>query len=155
MARDFVRSFPLGLLVLLSVFSPRANATLGESVDTIEADRTVYSAMKRGTRSADHYTVHSIDSGGTVIREYVSPSGTVFGVAWTGYSHPELAHLLGSYYAEYQTADRETERKLGSRRRAVTGAHVVVEKWGHMRNLQGRAYDPSLIPSGVNANEIQ
>jgi len=32
---------------------------------------------------------------------------------------------------------------------------VVVEKWGNMRNLQGRAYAPALIPPGVSIDEIK
>jgi hypothetical protein len=33
--------------------------------------------------------------------------------------------------------------------------NVVVEKWGHMRNLQGRAYAPALMPQGVSVDEIR
>ena len=38
--------------------------------------------------------------------------------------------------------------------RAVRGQRVVVERWGHMRSLHGRAYDPALFPAGVKIDEI-
>jgi hypothetical protein len=46
-------------------------------------------------------------------------------------------------------------RQPGRRHVTVKTDSVVVEKWGHMRNLQGRAYAPALIPKGVNVDEIK
>jgi hypothetical protein len=91
----------------------------------------------------------------TVVREYVSTSGVVFGIAWNGLIHPNLTQLLGSYAGEYQEALLQTPRIKGSRHLQVKTSGVVVEKWGHMRNLQGRAYVPSLIPPGVRVDEIK
>jgi len=45
--------------------------------------------------------------------------------------------------------------KPGRRHVQVKTDGVVVEKWGHMRNMQGRAYAPALIPKGVNVDEIK
>ena len=38
---------------------------------------------------------------GTVVREYVSPDGKVFGVAWRGAFLPDFQQILGSYYGEF------------------------------------------------------
>jgi hypothetical protein len=60
---------------------------------------------------------------------------------------------LGSYASEYQAALKKVQRKPGSKRRQVVKTdRVVVEKWGHMRNLQGRAYAPALLPSGLSSD---
>jgi len=101
------------------------------------------------------YTVQEIESASVAIREYISPSGIVFGIAWNGLIHPDLTQLLGSYAKEYKKALQQTPRRLGQRHLQVKTSRVVVEKWGHMRNLQGRAYAPALIPPGVSANEIR
>jgi hypothetical protein len=95
-----------------------------------------------------------MDSRSTVVREYVSPSGIVFAIAWNG-SQPDLSQLLGSYEKQYRQALKDTPRQPGVRRLRVKAPEVVVETWGHMRNLRGRAYAPALIPSGVTLDEIQ
>jgi hypothetical protein len=64
--------------------------------------------------------------------------------------------LLGEYAVEYEEALKQMPRKkTGKRAEVVKTERVVVEKWGHMRNLQGRAYAPALIPSGVSLDEIK
>ncbi|MBF0539787.1 MAG: DUF2844 domain-containing protein, partial [Nitrospirae bacterium] len=89
------------------------------------------------------------------VREYISPAGIVFGIAWNGLSHPDLKQLLGCYSGEYEKTLQQTPRKHGIRRIQIKTDRTVVEKWGHMRNLKGRAYVPDLIPSGVNIDEIK
>lgn len=130
-------------------------ATLGEYADSISSDEKVLSAMQRSTTALNGYTVHEIYSASTVVREYVSTSGVVFGIAWQGLIHPDLSQLLGLYSGEYQEALLQTRRIKGRRSLQVKTNSVVVEKWGHMRNLQGRAYVPSLIPPGVSVDEIK
>ena len=89
------------------------------------------------------------------MREFLTPAGTVFAVAWNGLVHPDLTTLLGAYDAEYRDARLQTPRMHGQKSTRVQGSRVVVETWGHMRNLCGRAYLPALLPTGVNVNEIQ
>jgi hypothetical protein len=136
--------------------NPRqVRATLGEPADSVATDRKALSAVRRATTVRSRYTVQEVETDSTIVRQYVAPSGVVFGIAWNGLVHPDLALLLGSYASEYDEALRRTPRKKGLRRLQVKAERVVVEKWGHMRNLQGRAYDPSLIPSGVSVDEIR
>ena len=133
----------------------QAQATLGESADSVTADQKSLSAMKRATTVRKGYTVHEITSDSFTVREYVAPSGIVFGIAWNGLVYPDLTPLLGSYFSEYQEARRHTSRKPGRRSLQVRTNRVIVEKWGHMRNLQGRAYAPALVPPGVGIDEIR
>ncbi len=141
------------LAIALSASS--ANAGLGGASDSVEKDRQALGAATTATSVRANYTVQEIRSDANTVREYVSATGIVFGVAWVGAMHPDLTPLLGSYAAEYETAARTRIQKSGHSRSLVQGSRVVVGKWGHMRKLQGRAYDPALIPSGVSVDEIQ
>lgn len=142
------------LSVALLVAAPRAQAALGEPLESVQADRAALRAVDRGSEVRRSYSVHELRAGGTVIREYAGPSGTVFGIAWKGLAHPDLTQLLGKYAPEYQDARRKAHRQAGRRHQRLETDHLVVETWGQMRNLQGRAYDPSLLPPGVAPDEI-
>lgn len=145
----------LGLFMSIFVTVQQTQAALGESSDSITLDKKALSAVRRTTTVRNGYTIHEIASDSTVVREYVSPSGIVFGIAWNGLIHPDLTQLLGAYAGEYEETLRQTPRQPGRRRLQVKTNRLVVEKWGHMRNLQGRAYAPSLIPPGVSIDEIR
>lgn len=132
-----------------------AEAALGEPATPIAAGRRAVSPDQRVITPRNGYSVQEIGSGATSVREYVAPSGIVFAIVWNGVSHPDLTPLMGSYVTEYQQALRQAPRQRGQRRFQVRAARVIVEKWGHMRNLQGRAYVPALIPEGVSIDEIK
>src|SRR6266540_2269840 len=85
--------------------------------------------------------------------EFVGPSGVVFAVAWGGVSRPDLSVLLGSYAAPYRRAVAQSGPTRRRSRRVQSGG-AVVETWGHMRALHGRAWVPALIPPGVTLDEI-
>ena len=153
--RIYLLFLGLGLSAAVFATAYRAHATLGESTDSVESDREALSAVGGAITVHNGYTVHNLSSESNAIREYVSPSGVVFAIAWNGLVYPDLTGLLGSYAAEYKEALRQTPREPGVRHLAVKTDHVVVQKWGHMRNLQGRAYVPGLIPPGVSINEIK
>lgn len=144
-----------GLSATIFAMAQRTEATLGESGYTVDSDRKALSAVRGATKAHNSYTVHEFNSNSTLVREYVSSSGVVFGIAWKGLIHPDLTQLLGSYAGEYLEALQQISRQHGSRRLKVKTNRVVVEKWGHMRNLQGRAYAPDLIPPGVSVDEIK
>jgi hypothetical protein len=132
-----------------------AQATLGESANSVESDRKAFAAVQNTTLTRNGYTVQELNSEANNVREYISSAGAVFAIAWNGQSHPDLTTLLGTYVGEYQQAQRQYPRQKGKRHFQVKTDRIVVEKWGHMRNMQGRAYIPALIPLGVNINEIK
>jgi hypothetical protein len=153
--RLYTLFFGLGFSMAIFATAQRTEATLGESAGTVETDRKALSAVRGATTAHKSYTVYEINSSSTVVREYVSPTGVIFGIAWKGLVYPDLGPLLGSYASEYLEALRQTPRQYGRRSLKVKTDRVVVEKWGHMRDLQGRAYVPDLIPAGVSIDEIR
>lgn len=132
-----------------------ARASLGGTADSVEADRKALGAARGATAQRAGYAVQEIETGGAAIREYVSAAGVVFAVAWNGLAHPDLEVLLGSRAADWRAADRATPRVPGRRQRTVAAPNVVVETWGHMRALRGRAWDPTLLPPGVKPDDIR
>ena len=151
--------FLFELFMLVSLGARGAWAVLGETVDSIESDRKILSAAKVTSKPIStayaNYTVYQLEYDGTSVREYASSSEIVFGIAWNGLVNPDLTLLLGTYADEYHEALKQTPRRYGERHLKVKAAHVIVQKWGHMRNLQGRAFAPSLIPAGVSVDEIK
>lgn len=144
----------LGLAAAFLASAGRAEATLGEGEDSVVSDETTLVAKTVSKTVRNGCTVQELRSDSVTVREYMAPTGVVFAIAWNGLIHPDLAPLLGSYAGEYETNLRKSSREHGRRNRRVETNRIVVEKWGHMRNLQGRAYVPALIPSGVSVDEI-
>jgi Protein of unknown function (DUF2844) len=70
-------------------------ATLGQSVASVHTDQQALQAHRR-TITHDGYEVEHLEAAdGTVVREYVSPAGLVFGLAWQGPTVPDMTQLLG------------------------------------------------------------
>jgi len=153
--RIYFLLYGLALLMVIFGTAHRLQARLGESADSIKSDIEAFSASPTGVMTRDGYTIQEIDCDSTTVREYVSASGVVFAVAWNGLVHPDLTQLLGRYTGEYERGLEQTPREPGRKRLRVKTNEVVVEQWGHMRNLQGRAYVPALIPPGVSIDEIK
>ncbi len=131
----------------------RASAALGEPAASVSADERSLSAARRTSTVRGAYTIERLDSAANTVREFVGPSGVVFAVAWGGVSRPDLSVLLGSYAAPYRRAVAQSGPTRRRSRRVQSGG-AVVETWGHMRALHGRAWVPALIPPGVTLDEI-
>lgn len=141
------------LFSILAATAFPAGATLGGSAQSVVTDQSKLHA-KRAVVDRRDYTVHEITSDdGTVVREYVTPAGKVFGVSWTGPTIPDLTQLLGAYSAEFQTAIRAKRGRRSSA--AVHNPDLVVESSGHMRAFRGRAYLNSMLPSGLTEEVVQ
>ncbi|QWV95686.1 DUF2844 domain-containing protein [Geomonas oryzisoli] len=147
----------LCMALVISLSYDLAHATLGEPAQTIVRDTNAFSGKFLKSTNTARYRVESIASGitATTVREYVNPSGVVFAVAWNGLVHPDLQVLLGNYHDDYRKALAGTPRQPGRRGLKLTTRRLVVETWGHMRNLQGRAYLSELLPEGVSLDEIR
>jgi hypothetical protein len=141
--------------ILLAIATQAAaHASMGDAVDSVEKDRQYLRGNKKiQTRSL--YEIHEITSDGITVREYVANNGVVFGIAWIGGGEPDLSQLFSKFYKEYR--DSESSAQHPSRRapRKIHSKNMIVEKFGHMGAVQGRAYVSKLIPSGVNESEIQ
>src|ERR1700747_2718021 len=80
---------------------PAARAALGGDATSVEADRAKMEATLQ-TTSRELYTVHEMHAANNVVvREFISPQGRVFGVAWQGAARPDLQQLLGGYFQQY------------------------------------------------------
>ncbi len=138
----------LGLSVAVLAIAQQAQAGLGESADSVASDRKALSAVQRATTTYNGYTVHEFASDATTVREYVSPSGIVFGIAWNGLTYPDLTPLLGSYASEYQQALRQEPRKPGIRRHhAVRTDACRRRKMGEHAQPARTSLRPGLNPS--------
>jgi hypothetical protein len=89
---------------------------------------------------------------GTVVTEYLS-NGVVYAVTWQGPTVPNLRQVLGNYFDSYRTAAKApvVRRRLV---RVDTG-DLVIESSGKMRAFTGRAWVPTLLPSGVTPADIR
>jgi len=142
-------------LAILAVFSLPAFASLGGNLDSVSADRVRMKANLTVT-SKDTYNVHQIQAPeGTIVDEYVSSTGTVFAVAWRGHFMPDMQQLMGTYFNQYSAALQSQQRHFGHQPLNIKQAELVVQTGGHMRDYFGRAYIPSLLPSGFSPDQIQ
>jgi len=154
----------LSWAALLVVLSMPAWAVLGDNAASVLTDQA---RMKGTLQSVDHqtYVMHEITaSSGAKVREYVSPGGVVFGVAWDGQFPPNFQQLLGPYYqqvqqaaAQQKTASEGSEQPAPRRRgpAVIETPGLVFVQGGHMHSFHGQAYIPQLIPQGVTASDIR
>jgi hypothetical protein len=150
---------------VLTVGSIPARAGLGGDAASVTADASAMAgkmspaasqsaATTQSTQPAEFSTQSFVSGNGVTVREYFARSGPVFGVAWQGHRPPDLSVLLGSYYPEYQAAARAHKGPVGLHHAVIAGPNSVVYLTGHMGSLTGRAYAPSLVPSGVDPEAV-
>ncbi len=134
--------------------APAAWAVLGQPVASVENDRQRMQGELRQIPDRG-FTVQQITTPARiVVKEYVSPSGVVFGVSWRGPSPPDLSQLLGNYFPQFRQA-ASVRPRVRTRHLSVHTDQLVVETGGHMRDLRGRAYVPALVPPGVSQASIE
>jgi hypothetical protein len=153
-SRNTLRWLLAACLLLAGVGN--AAAELGGDVTSVAADGLQMQGAKRTVHRAENYAMHEYEGqSGTVMREYVSPAGKVFGVAWQGPRIPDLRQLLGAYYAQYESAASAARSVRHRGPLLIHEPGLVVQSDGHMRAYNGRAYVPDLLPAGVRAEEIR
>jgi hypothetical protein len=140
-------------LLMLMMGSLPAWAALGSDVSSVDSDAQVLRGQHIRLAKVG-YNLHQITTpDGSVVNEFVSPAGTVFGVSWNGHFAPNLQQLLGTYMTNFQ----QGQRTQYVRRRAVTiqGDNFVYSSFGVGRNFRGRAYVPGLVPANLTAEVVQ
>jgi hypothetical protein len=143
----------LALALIAQAAALPALAALGEDATSVENDRLQMKGEVRVLPAAG-YAVHEIRTpSGTVVREYVAPSGKVFGVAWRGPTMPDLRQTLGSHFEELVAAAGSPHG--GHHNLVVEKPDLVLHSGGHMRAFAGHAFVPALLPAGVSADVIQ
>lgn len=169
------------LLFLSFVLSSLAQATLGDRPNINSSFHG--KARKQSQAIKAQYTEHVTEFEGISVKEYENTQGKVFAVLWRGPVKPDLEALLGSYNSEFQEADQKQRRadrdqmkkfvalknevgvenakksvKIGLRSKSygsVKSQNIVVQRSGHMRDLKGMAYIPSLVPAGFDLGDLK
>jgi hypothetical protein len=135
-----------------------AHATLGGNAASMQNDGVRMQARGAARESgslAGTYTVHETTlPEGTLVRQYLSTAGVVFGVAWSGPFKPDLQQLLGPYFGT-MVARQSGHRHAGAPRLTQRHSDLVVESAGHARNFTGHAYLPGALPPGVAPEDIR
>ena len=144
--------------VLVLMLSLPAWAVLGDSAASVLSDQA---RMKGTLRSVDNrtYVMHEITtSSGSKVREFATPGGAIFGVAWEGQFPPDFQQLLGPYYQQAKQAAEQQSNGQQVRRRGpvvIETPGLVFVQGGHTRSIRGQAYIPQLSPAGVQAGDIR
>jgi hypothetical protein len=144
-------------IIFAAISAPgHLSASLGGDVTSVENDRAKMEASLQRTSTA-RYAVHEMHApNNLVVREYVSPAGNVFGVAWQGPSRPDLRQVLGTYFDSFNKAAQGRKSQRAARGPVVMEQDgMVIEMGGHARSFYGRAYVPQSVPSGVQLEEIR
>jgi hypothetical protein len=148
-ARRFI---VVGALMSFLILSLPALAVLGHDQGSIREDQLQMRATTQLT-TANGYSVQEMKiPSGTTVREFVSPAGKVFGVAWHGPFLPDLRQLLGDNFNKLEAAQNS---RRGHGPLVINEPDFVYVSSGHMRAFTGRAYIPQLIPQGVRPDAIQ
>jgi Protein of unknown function (DUF2844) len=149
-------SMMLVMMMMIALPLP-AFAALGGDVASVRTDQAHMRAALVRITGAGAYSVHEIQTPyGTLVREYVSTTGTVFAVAWQGPWQPDLRQVLGTYFDHYiQSAQAVRSRRRGRGSLLIQEPGLVVQQAGHPRAFVGSAYDPQLLPQGFDARTIR
>ncbi len=143
----------LAALLFVAILPQVARAALGGPEASIAAEAQQLKVSVKSTE-LPNYRVHELQmSSGTVLREFAGAGGTVFAVAWSGPTIPNLRQALGQYFAAYVSA-AQGKRAGGHTHLEIRQNDWVMQSNGHMRSFQGRAYLPQALPAGVTLDEI-
>jgi Protein of unknown function (DUF2844) len=142
------------LLILILAAAP-GWAVLGESESSVTLDQQVlHGRVREEARSG--YKLHQITTpDGGMVKEFVSPAGLVFGVAWQGPRMPNLQQLLGSHVGDLETALQSQTHGRGRAPFSIRTDKLVFASGGHMRAYHGYAYVPQLVPANVSPEAVQ
>jgi Protein of unknown function (DUF2844) len=134
--------------------SHAAQAGLGEGADSISRDRIALRANAEVVTPLAAYDLHEITTDdGSRVREYVSRAGTVFGVAWSGRTKPDLSALLAAHYADYLKA--ASSNHLNHKVLSISNDDFAMRIMKLPRGFTGSAHVPALLPSGTSAQDIR
>lgn len=144
----------LSVVALSALLVPLgASAELGGDMGSVQRDRAKMKASLTVQQRA-RYSVHEMKAAsGSLVREFVSPDGKVFGVAWQGAFHPDYQQLLGAYFDRLSLASRNSRARRAPVMIEQNG--FVFQSFGHFRSLAGRAFLTGMVPQGVGTEEIQ
>lgn len=133
-----------------------AQAVLGASADTVEADQIRFKG-ERHQSTGQRMNTHEISlPDGSSIKEYVNAAGLVFAVSWRTRLKPDLEKLLGSNFVVYAAKQNAAAGLADSKKQqSVRQPNLVVRQAGRMNAFAGLAYVPTLVPEGVDVDALR
>ncbi len=145
----------MSVLLILVLAQIPAWAVLGQTEASVTTDQQRMKTEDRVQTFAS-YRVHQLTTtNGPTVREYASPQGVVFGVAWQGRFMPNVNQLLGTYVENLQTATADQTHIQRRRGITVKTGDFVYSNFCHLQNCTGRAYVPAFVPSNVSAEVVR
>lgn len=140
-------------LILAAIHGP-AHAGLGSDAQSVQADsaRLGVPALRTATQLYDR---HDLTTPAGTVHEFVTRSGQVFAVTWSGQRPPDLRLLLANRFDDYRAALAAQSAPGAHRHVAVVLPDLVVQAFGRMRSFQGAAYIPSLVPVGFDLSDLR
>lgn len=150
-SRNLGRALLAASVVCVGLVAGRAaHATLGGDAASVASNHQRLGGEHRVLALATGERHELQLPSGIVVHEYVSSTGAVYAVAWTGPRMPDLRELLGAYFPKMAAASR---LPVGGHTIMVkTGDDLVVQSTGHHGRFVGRAWVPSLVPAGVKVD---
>lgn len=150
----YARTILSALLVLVLASMP-AWAGLGQPEASVTSDQ-LHMRSEHRVQNFQAYKVHELaNTEGAVVREYVSPEGTVFGVTWQGRSTPDMNQLLGNYVNNFETATRDQTQIRQRRGITIKTNDFVYTNFCRMGVCSGSAYATKLVPSNVSVEVMR
>ncbi len=144
---------------LLPLATVPALAVLGETMTLPSAGRAQAAAAPRTALPSGVQVIERASGDGGAIREYVSPQGIVFAVAWNTRFKPRLDTLLGRYHEGYAAAASQALARPGragiQRQATLQASDLVVQSNGFLNTFTGRAWVPSLLPAGFDPASLR
>ena len=135
----------LGLLLLPCI----SQAELGGNLASIHSEQKEFNSQLSNTQQGEVGVYTQTLSSGIVLQEYLSVSGVVFAVAWSGPSLPNLQVLLGGYFKDYLVAIKESRRSI-----YLNTENIVIQSSGMMGAFQGFAFLPKHAPKGFTPSSL-
>jgi hypothetical protein len=143
----------LMVLLMLAMGSLPAWAALGGNESSVNSDVQALGGQHSVVARVG-YNLHQITaSDGSVVNEFVSPAGVVFGISWQGRSLPNFSQLLGAHLADLQNGRRTNV--VPRRSVTVQAGDFVLTSIGHGRYFRGRAFVPSMIPANLTPEVVR
>ena len=144
------------ICILMSVSASVSTASLGGKVTAKDAKLSVSSSsMAQKTGVVDKFSTYEYEQNGNTVKEFSSADGTVFAVSWRGISKPDLNALFGSYLTEYQEAFESAPKQFGAKNVSLKTSTMVIRRGARMRDQRGFVFIPSLVPEGVDVEQLK
>jgi hypothetical protein len=139
---------------LLLVLANTSHASLGAAPSFSNPNSLKSASPAQKYAVGDYSELETTLPTGTRVREYVSVTGKVFAVSWSGPFMPDLKELLGTYFDTMVTESSKSPA-AGNSQLDIKRPDVVIQSGGHMRALEGRAWIPDQLPKGFSASDIR